>query len=293
MKLSWRDFINFGFIFELLLYAFSLFLAIGITLNLAIRFPTQQTITDNGMSAWQFIILFLLATAILLIILKYFKKPWLIKGLFYLAIFEGLWIFSQAYFDWPHYIVVVIVIILFWLIYQNILIHDVVIVLAISAISVIFGVNFMPSTLVIILLLLAFYDFWAVYKTKHMVKMFRGLAEAKVHFALIVPQRFKGLFKKVKQGEGEYIATLYVHKDSKRAHKLGSRKIRAEKVKVVEIVDMNGNPFEGVAMSPTHSSKIEYRKGKEIFVDNFCDDIREECVPGIHGFLTIQEAKEW
>ncbi len=49
-----------------------------------------------------------------------------------------------------------------------------------------------------ILILLAFYDFWAVYKTKHMVKMFRGMAEAKVHLALIIPQTFFGLFQKVK-----------------------------------------------------------------------------------------------
>jgi len=199
MKLTLKHFLNFSFWTELFFFALSMLLAIGIALNLLLALPVEQRITvSSGYSAWNFIIMFIIATAILLIILKYFKRPWIIKGLFYLAIFEGLLIFSIAYFGAPNFLLVLIIILIFWLLYKNVLIHDAIIIMSTSAIAVIFGLNIYPSTAVIILILLAVYDFWAVYKTKHMVRMFRGLAEAKVHLALIIPQTFFGLFQKVK-----------------------------------------------------------------------------------------------
>ncbi|MBD3359670.1 MAG: hypothetical protein GF365_03115 [Candidatus Buchananbacteria bacterium] len=196
MKL--RYFFNFSFLFELFLFAFTMYLSIGVALSLLQKAPTQTSASAEGLSAWQFIIMFIVATVILLVILKYFKKPWLIQGLFYLAIIEGLLFFSQAFFDWPNFLYVVAFLLLSWAFYRNIFIHNVIIVLAVSAIAVIFGLNFMPSAVILILLFLAIYDFWAVYKTKHMVKMFSGIAKAKVHFSLIIPQSFKSLFKKTK-----------------------------------------------------------------------------------------------
>jgi len=57
----------------------------------------------------------------------------------------------------------------------------------------------MPSIIIIILMFLAVYDFLAVYKTKHMVEMFRKLVESKVYFSLIIPANFMSLFKKTKK----------------------------------------------------------------------------------------------
>jgi presenilin-like A22 family membrane protease len=201
MKLSWKHFINFSFLLELFLYAFSLLLALGIALNNLSKsevFSSGQPV-DSVAAAWQFLISFALATLILVLILKYYKKPYLIKGLFYLAMIEGLLIFSRAYFKWPYFIVILVLILFYWFVFRNVLIHDVVIVLAVSAISVLFGFNLTPIAAILILLIIALYDFWAVYKTKHMVKMFQGMAEAKVHFALIIPHNFKSLFNKVKE----------------------------------------------------------------------------------------------
>jgi presenilin-like A22 family membrane protease len=198
MKLSLKYFFNFSFLLELFLFAFTMYLSIGVALNILQKAVTQPAVKAEGLSAWQFIIMFIVATVILLVILKYFKKPWLIQGLFYLAIIEGLLFFSQAFFEWPNFLYVVAFFLLAWAFYRNVFIHNVIIVLAVSAIAVIFGLNFMPSAVILILLFLAIYDFWAVYKTKHMVKMFSGMAKAKVHFSLIIPQSFKSLFKKTK-----------------------------------------------------------------------------------------------
>jgi len=203
MKLTFKHFFNFSFILELFLYALNLFLAISIALNLSVKMKllpeTMPQIMPSKFYAWEFVIAFAFATLILWLILKYFKRSILLKVFFYLAIFDGLMIFSQAYFDWPYYLIVFIAVFSVWLIYNNVLMHNLVLVLAISSISVIFGINFSPNSAMIILLILAVYDFWAVYKTKQMVKMFQGLAEVKVHFALIIPQTVSGLFKRVKE----------------------------------------------------------------------------------------------
>src|SRR4030042_2181553 len=200
MKLSWKHFINFSFLLELFLYCFGFFLALGIGLNVLSQ-PEISSVgqpIDSIAAVWQFLISFALATVLIILILKYFKTPYLIKGLFYLAMIEGLLIFCQAYFKWPDYLFVLGAILLYWLIFRNVLIHNLVVVLAVSSISVLFGLNLTPMSAIIILLIIAVYDFWAVYKTKHMVRMFQGMAKAKVHFALIIPYNFKGLFNKVK-----------------------------------------------------------------------------------------------
>jgi len=199
MKFRFRYFLNFGFVLEVFLFAFTMFLAIGVALKLSTITPVQETIaTGNVFSGWYFLILFVIATLLIVFILKYIKKPWLIQGLFYFAILEGIYIFSQAYFTYPAYLYFIVLIIIIWLIYQNIFVHNIAIVFAISGISVVFGFSLDPFIAIIILLLLAVYDFWAVYKTKHMVKMFKGLSESKVHFSLIIPEKFLGLFTKVK-----------------------------------------------------------------------------------------------
>ena len=198
MKLSWKHFINFGFLLELSLYAFSLFLAMSIALNLGSKIQLVPENLPSNFAAWEFILAFFIGTLILWLSIKYFKRPLLIKIFFYLAIFDGLMIFSQAYFGWPLALLVFCIIFGIWLAANNILMHNLVLVLAISSISVIFGFNLTPSATIVILLILAVYDFWAVYKTKHMVKMFQGLAEIKVHFALIIPKTVSGLFQKVK-----------------------------------------------------------------------------------------------
>jgi hypothetical protein len=39
-----------------------------------------------------------------------------------------------------------------------------------------------------------------------------------------------------------------------------------------------------------HDRKFEYELGKEVSVDNFDEDRRHECAPGIHFFMTREEA---
>lgn len=198
MKLSWRHFTTFSFWFELFCFMFSLNLAISLAQHLSKKTEIAANIVQP-MPAWQFLLSFLIATIVLLLILKYWKNPWLIKLLFYGAILEGLWLFASAYYVWPYYLYFLAAALFLWTAYRNVLIHDLILIVALSAIALIFGANIRPSSGVLILLALAVYDYWAVYKTTHMVKMFSGLAESKVYFTLIIPHDWRGLNKKMDQ----------------------------------------------------------------------------------------------
>jgi presenilin-like A22 family membrane protease len=198
MKLSIRHFITFSFWFELFLFIFTQYLAIGVALGLSRKYPIVSK-TQAVTPAWLFILMVLIATVILVLILKFVKKPHLVQALYYLAILDGLWIFGNAYFDRLNTLYFLISLVVFYLIYQNVLMHNILIVIAIGAIGAVFGANLMPSEVIIILIFLALYDFIAVYKTKHMVSMFRSLIEKRVYLSLIIPQNFKGIFKKIKE----------------------------------------------------------------------------------------------
>jgi presenilin-like A22 family membrane protease len=197
MKLRIRHFFTFSFLFELFLFIFTQYLALGVAFSLAATNSAQTS--SNPISPWQFILAFIIATVVLILILKYLKKPWLMQVLFYLAITEGLWIFGSAYFQWPDILFFLIGVFFLWFFYRNVIMHNIVIMMAISAMAVLFGLNLLPSSAIIILILLAIYDYIAVFQTKHMVSMFKGLAENKVYFSLIIPQTFKGIFKKISE----------------------------------------------------------------------------------------------
>lgn len=79
----------------------------------------------------------------------------------------------------------------------KIITHNLIIVLTIIWASVLLGLIISPWQVVIILLILSVYDMIAVWKTKHMITMFKGLAEKGVIFALIIPAKIQNLFKSI------------------------------------------------------------------------------------------------
>ncbi len=87
------------------------------------------------------------------------------------------------------------------------------------------------------------------------------------------------------------ILKLQIPASAKRCNKLGSRKCRANKAKVLGLysVDKKQLKFDKSQHS-LHSSKFTYNKGQLLEVPDFCDDIRVECAPGIHFFITFEEA---
>jgi len=90
-----------------------------------------------------------------------------------------------------------------WLQTGSILIHNLLLILGIVGLGSSLGLRIEPWTGVIILIIFSIYDYIAVYKTKHMIKMAKEMVEQGAVLAIIIPQKtsdFKANLKEVKPG---------------------------------------------------------------------------------------------
>ena len=70
-----------------------------------------------------------------------------------------------------------------------------------------------------------------------------------------------------------------------------SRKCSASKAKVISITDLEGRPAGDRVLSDyAYSPKIEYIVGQTIEIPNFDTNRWHECAPGIHHYITREEA---
>ena len=70
-----------------------------------------------------------------------------------------------------------------------------------------------------------------------------------------------------------------------------SRKCRASKARVISITDLAGHPAGDRVLSDyAYSPKIEYIVGQTIEIPNFDTNRWRECAPGIHHYITREEA---
>ena len=118
----------------------------------------------------------------------------------------------------------------------------------------------------------------------------------------IVPREgeFVGWKKAYKQvGIGLYnnpiydacIVKLLIPHDAQRSNATG-RKCRASKAKVLSIETFNGYPF-GIEACSNYDAGFVYRVGQTVEVDNFDTDRLNECAPGVHFFITREEAENY
>ena len=88
------------------------------------------------------------------------------------------------------------------------------------------------------------------------------------------------------------IAKLLIPGDAKRSNAT-ERKCRASKAIVLELQELNGDLFHGIARSQ-HDEDFIYKVGKTVYpTEPFCDDRWKECASGIHFFVTREEAVDW
>ena len=105
------------------------------------------------------------------------------------------------------------------------------------------------------------------------------LTGAKLPHFQIPQQGTLTVWKKLSCG---VVAKLLVPAKARRTASLVGRKCRAEWAKVLE--------GEGVSQ---HDGATRYAPGEIVRPDRYDDDIRVECAPGIHFFLTREEAEEY
>ncbi|HLD57825.1 MAG TPA: presenilin family intramembrane aspartyl protease [archaeon] len=130
----------------------------------------------------------LIGTGLVLIIVK-FNKVNIWRGFFFFAVFMTITLSVGVFFNW--YVAAVIGFLLAFLKMwkRNVVIHNLTELLAYSGIAVLFAPLFEPLWMVILLLVISVYDMFAVWQSKHMVKMAEFQIESDVFAGLSIPYR--------------------------------------------------------------------------------------------------------
>ena len=102
-----------------------------------------------------------------------------------------------------------------------------------------------------------------------------------------------GSFVGWKRVRGNLIVKLEITENAKRSSAFG-RKCRCNEAKVLDIQNLDGTSADDVTEAYSqHDANFAYRVGETVRVDNFDEDRRNECAPGIHFFITRQEAVDY
>ena len=72
-----------------------------------------------------------------------------------------------------------------------------------------------------------------------------------------------------------------------------SRKCRASEAEIIRIENLDGSISDIKRVRSNYDNTFEYEVGKIVKVDNFDPDRWKECAPGIHHFITRQEAIDY
>ena len=115
-------------------------------------------------------------------------------------------------------------------------------------------------------------------------------AAMNVNAPLMCPE--KGSFIGFKKVRGNYIVELEILADAMRSSATG-RKCRCSKAKVVSITNPDGTNAEVTSATSGWDSNFIYSVGEVVEVKDFDTNRWNECAPGIHFFITRQEAIDY
>jgi len=188
-------------IFAMEAFLFSLTLGLGI----ATAFKINEILAIQKIAISQtphqyylvggFIFYFILATLLIFLISYFLKfkkgKRVFFKAIFILATFWGGALLLSCWMPGLLAPILIGILIFWWLKKPSILVQDLYLILGIAGMGSILGSSLAPQIVVLLLVIFSIYDFIAVYKTKHMVKIAKEMIESKAVLALIIPSSFR------------------------------------------------------------------------------------------------------
>ena len=110
--------------------------------------------------------------------------------------------------------------------------------------------------------------------------------ERTAFFAMACPE--EGAFVGFKKAHG-YIVKLLIPDDAKRSSAT-TRKCRCSKAEVISITSADGSDAGRTSIPSDHDSAFVYTIGEVVEVEDFDENRWNECAPGIHFFVTRDEA---
>ncbi len=141
----------------------------------------------------------LAATAVFLIVIKFFplRMSWLFRIIEAIAIFfvsvsllEVLWLYFAPIpeaIEWLFILIGLALVLLRNKFFENVSLRNVVTVLLASYVGALIGTGLGVFPILLFIILLAVYDFIAVFKTKHMITLAKGITKQNLAFTVAMP----------------------------------------------------------------------------------------------------------
>lgn len=170
-------------------------------ISTASQIISPEPFRNEGILPFIFLLYLILLTLLIYFIVKYFKKPRKpLLFFYYLAIFSGinfyLGIFAGINLKYQLFATLIAVFLtLLRHFFPLIIVQNLVFIITLSGISLFFAKKISLQNIIILLLVIAIYDFIAVFVTKHMIFIGKKLAELGIGLFLILPLKLKDLIK--------------------------------------------------------------------------------------------------
>ena len=187
------------FAWEALLFLITLFLGVlnGYRITRVIDF---ELVKAGQSDLLHLAVYFIVGTAVLAALSSSnFKRTRgvVFKALFLLAVGTGALLLFQFWIPVYWSLLIMIGLIVLWSYFHSVVIHDLLVMLGIAGAGSWLGLSFTPQLVVLLLVAFSIYDFIAVYKTKHMVKMAKAMVESNAIVGLIIPSNTKNFTKDI------------------------------------------------------------------------------------------------
>ncbi len=130
-----------------------------------------------------FLAIFLFATLLLLFVLRVFKRPEIFEAIFALTMLSGAWFLADIYLSPGLALLAGSAIILLRFAWKTVFSANLSLAIGIAGLAASVASGLSATSVLLLLTVLSFYDIVAVYRTRHMVTMFRALASRGALFA--------------------------------------------------------------------------------------------------------------
>lgn len=178
------------------------FVLFGLTMSLGIASAysnapiIEKSIIDPGDFSLDSLVIFLAVFTIFLLVMTKFKRMNAIALRFFLllVVFSGSQILIGSSVTPPWDLVGAFAVVLFFIFVRNVLVHNFGMILGIAGVSSLLGVTITPQAAIILLVILSFYDIFAVYVSKHMVHLAEGMIHSGAIFGFVIPFQLKDIF---------------------------------------------------------------------------------------------------
>ncbi len=149
--------------------------------------PPSEPAVGGVWFLWYFLSAFAAATVLMILLLRSRRGSRWFAAFFSLAVFIGVGIITERLWGAGAAILVTASAVLLHYGLRRVAIFDLVLASGLAGITLSLGEALQPLTILVILVVLSFYDLFAVFVTGHMVQAAEALLERRAFFAIIVP----------------------------------------------------------------------------------------------------------